>query len=293
MKKLLTIFTPTYNRAYCLPALYDSLCRQTSRNFVWLVVDDGSMDNTSDLIKQWIDESKISIEYYYQRNQGKSMAHNEGVRKCSTELFTCLDSDDTLTANAVELITREWKKMFFNNTGLLLRKFNNINNLPVTQIPEGLKESTLYDAYNRHGLKGDTMLVFRTSVINQFEFPQFDGEKFVPESYLYDLIDTKGTLRMVNEAVYRCEYLADGYTSNMARLLKNNPNGYIAYINQRLQLLDKSPKWKFLNSARYVSMMLTFDRKHVFSKAVYPFYTLLAYPLGYLVYCRKFRHINR
>lgn len=292
MNKLLTIFTPTYNRAYCLDRVYQSLCKQTNQDFVWLLVDDGSTDNTKELVDTWIEEGKIGIQYHYQVNAGKSMAHNKGVKLTQTELFTCLDSDDCLTEDAVEVVANEWKSAKKGMTGLLLRKFSNIVNFEVTKLPSTLKYSTLYDAYNFSGLQGDTMLVFRTSVISQYEFPKFEGEKFVPEAYLYDLIDTNGKLKFVDKAIYECEYQTDGYTCNMARLLKNNPQGYIAYINQRLTLLDKSVKWRFLNSARYVSMMLTFDRKHLFSKAVYPLYTLLSFPLGFMVYWKKFRPLK-
>ena len=87
MKPILTIFTPTYNRAYILPKLYESLIKQTNKNFIWLIVDDGSDDNTEDIIKKWKEENYIDIEYIKQHNQGKHIAHNTGVDNCKTELF--------------------------------------------------------------------------------------------------------------------------------------------------------------------------------------------------------------
>lgn len=291
MTKLLTVFTPTYNRAYCLERLYKSLRDQSCKSFEWLIVDDGSSDNTKEMVEKWTAEKILNIRYIYQKNAGKSMAHNEGVRQTQTELFLCVDSDDMLTPDAVEAILNEWKVATDKNTGILMRKFDGSHCLEVTTIPEGLKESTLYDSYNKYGLRGDTALVLRSSVIKQFEFPKFEGENFVPEAYLYDLIDTKGKLRFVDKPIYNCEYLNDGYTKNMMKLLKNNPQGYTAYILQRLHLLDKTAKMKFVDSARYVAMMLTYDRKHIFSKAVYPFYTLLALPLGYMLYVKKYKNI--
>lgn len=291
MKKNLTIFTPTYNRAYCLKRLYDSLCHQTCKSFEWLVVDDGSNDNTRELIDSWIKEGKIEIRYLYQENSGKSMAHNEGVRQTQTELFFCVDSDDMLTPNAIEIIQLEWSKTTESNTGLLLQKFDLDSNIVVTKIPAGLKESTLYDAYNKYGLLGDSALVFRSSAIKQFEMPHFEGEKFVPENYLYDLVDTLGTLIIVRTPIYMFEYLNDGYTGNMMKLLKKNPRGYIAYINQRLRIHDKSIKTRFYDSARYVAIMLTFDAKNIFNKATYPLYTLFALPLGWMLYVKKYKNI--
>src|SRR5699024_7599204 len=108
----LTIFTPTYNRAYILPKLYNSLVEQSNKDFVWLIVDDGSTDNTKKLVFTWIRENKISIKYYYQKNQGKSIAHNKGVKETDTELFSCVDSDDYLTKDCVEVVMNTWN----NNT---------------------------------------------------------------------------------------------------------------------------------------------------------------------------------
>ena len=291
MEKLLTIFTPTFNRADCLSRLYDSLCRQSESDFEWLIVDDGSTDNTNSLVSTWILDNKISIRYFYQKNAGKSMAHNNGVQKTNTELFFCVDSDDTLVEDAVKVISQVWKQHNKNNTGLLLKKFDLTLKKSVTFIPKDVHESTLYDAYNSHGLKGDTALVFKTSVINKYEFPHFEGEKFVPESYLYDLIDTNGPLIIVDKSIYNCEYLNDGYTSNMMKLLCNNPKGYTAYISQRLSLHDKTFISRYLDSARYVAMMLTFNSKKILVDSVYPFYTILAFPLGYVLFLRKYKNL--
>ena len=92
--KRLTIFTPTYNRDQLLPKLYASLCQQTNKNFVWSIVDDGSTDGTKSLIREYINENKIDIVYFYQKNSGKYVAHNTGVLRCTTELILCVDSDD-------------------------------------------------------------------------------------------------------------------------------------------------------------------------------------------------------
>lgn len=106
----ITIFTPTYNREYCLGNLYQSLIGQTSHSFVWLIIDDGSTDHTRTLVASWIRENKIPIRYVFQENAGKAQAHNRGVEETKTELFTCVDSDDTLDANAVERVLEVWKE---------------------------------------------------------------------------------------------------------------------------------------------------------------------------------------
>ena len=108
---MITVFTPTYNRAYILPRLYKSLLRQTNKQFEWIIVDDGSTDNTEEKVNNWIKENKIKIKYYKQENQGKMIAHNKGVEKSEGELFVCVDSDDYLTDNAIEIITKKWLKV--------------------------------------------------------------------------------------------------------------------------------------------------------------------------------------
>ena len=106
----LTIFTPTYNRAYCLHLGYEALCRQTCKDFIWLIIDDGSSDNTADLVKSWQNEGKIKIEYHYQQNQGMHGAHNTAYRLIKTELNTCIDSDDYMPDDAVEKIVDFWRE---------------------------------------------------------------------------------------------------------------------------------------------------------------------------------------
>ena len=112
MMKTVTVFTPTYNRAYTLPKLYNSLCRQTSVDFMWLVVDDGSTDNTEELIKGWQEENKVLIEYHKQSNGGKMRAHNLGVKLCNSELFFCVDSDDYISDVAIEHIIDYWNELY-------------------------------------------------------------------------------------------------------------------------------------------------------------------------------------
>lgn len=288
MDKLLTIFTPTYNRANTLVRLYDSLLAQTSDDFIWLIVDDGSTDNTEEIVKSWIVDNIIKIQYFKQSNQGKSMAHNKGVDLTKTELFVCVDSDDYLDVNAVEDIILKWKDAKKNNTGVLAFKCTEKDR--VTSIKTKINESTLKDAYDIYGLKGDTMLVFKTSIINKYSFPHFENEKFVPEAYLYDLIDQEGKLLILQKYLYVCEYLEDGYTNNMARLLKNNPKGYFAYIKQRIQI-DSKLKYKFFDYIRYVAMTKCVNYESVWNNKQDLIIKCLAYPFGILLYLKKFKKI--
>ena len=105
----LTVFTPAYNRAHLLPRLYQSLCDQTNSNFNWLIIDDGSIDETKLVVDGWIKEGRIAIQYIYQENQGMHGAHNTAYKNITTELNTCIDSDDYMPINAVDLILKKWE----------------------------------------------------------------------------------------------------------------------------------------------------------------------------------------
>lgn len=287
----LTIFTPTYNRGYILPKLYASLIRQTSRDFVWLIVDDGSIDNTFQLVKSWIKDDKIEIVYYKQKNQGKSIAHNEGVEHTNTELFTCVDSDDYLRNNAVEEILNTWKKNYNKDSIGILAFRGYSDNRALTSIKNNNKRfTTLRNAYKKLGLNGDTMLVYKSNVIKKYKFPKIRGEKFVPEAYLYDLLDQEGSLIILPKVLYVGEYLDDGYTKNMVKLLLDNPNGYLTYLNQRL-LINNSLTDKITDTIRYVAFCIAIKKEKIISNSVYPTISLITFPAGYLFYRFRYKEV--
>lgn len=234
----ITIFTPTYNRGGNLKKLYGSLVSQSDRRFVWLIVDDGSVDNTAELIDGWKSEGIIAIEYIYQRNQGKHVAHNTGVLNANTAYFYCVDSDDLLPSYAVETIydmiadTSERVDI----AGIAAKKGYLDGNDMCTQMPGTISEASIRDIYKIYGLKGELALVFRTSVLREFLFPVFRGEKFVTENVVLDQISTRYKMRLLNKVIYLGEYLPDGYTSNLSRIHRENPQGYHHYLVQDIEL---------------------------------------------------------
>ena len=280
--ELLTVFTPTYNRKEKLGKLYHSLEQQTCKDFVWLIVDDGSSDHTDEYIEEVKKTASFRIEYLYQSNGGKSAAHNKGVELTETELFTCVDSDDYLTPDCVDAIRGKWSSKEEGDIGILAF-------CTQTRMPDAQKvvRTKLKDAYDKRGLRGDTMLIYETKTIRQYRFPSFPGEKFVPENYLYDLLDRDGTLLLLPEVIYVREYCSDGYTQNMSRLIRKNPRGYLAYIEQRLQL-DRGLKCYFLDLVRYVAI-LKVVKQSVFSKKVKKAVALFAYLPGWMLYLKKYK----
>ncbi|MEG0559839.1 MAG: glycosyltransferase family 2 protein [Muribaculaceae bacterium] len=229
----LTIFTPTYNRAYILPSLYESLCAQSTKKFIWLIVDDGSTDNTETLINKWIKENIISITYIRQNNGGKMRAHNRGVLEAKTELFLCVDSDDHLNdINDVQCILNKWNEVNnnINIAGIIAYKL--INNIIEYTFPKDIKLTPLNKLYQK-GFIGDTTLVYRTDILKNHLFPEIDGEKFITEAYIYDQIDQKYIMSLFHRAIIKCAYLNDGYSKNAIKLKKDNPIGWFLYYNQR------------------------------------------------------------
>lgn len=279
----LTIFTPTYNRAYILPKLYETLISQTNHNFEWVIVDDGSTDNTKSLVKNWINEHKISIRYYYQNNSGKMQAHNMGVKKASADLFICVDSDDYLFPTSVEKILECWKKEYLNERicGILApRKMLDLKSENLDNIKIRSKYITLAQYNNTKTYKGETALVFRTKILRQYLFPKIDNEKFLTEDYIYAQIDYKYKYIFLKEYIIACKYQEDGYTKNSKELIIKNPKGYLLYFSLKSNLSDNL-KYKIIYSLLYVAMAqhlcLTFHetmhntKNKLFTFFLYPF----------------------
>lgn len=259
---MLTVFTPTYNREHLLLRLYESLKKQSCKDFVWLIVDDGSTDNTKSLIESFIAENQITIRYFYQENGGKMRAHNYGVSLCDTELFFCVDSDDWIVDTAVETIINIWNNKI--SCEHCIRKIGGIvahkgktdkELLGEKYFPEGIESSTLRNLY-RKGFSGETSLVFKTEALKKYYFPEYDGEKYVPEDVVYDRIDSEYELIVLDAILTVCEIVSQGYTDQAKRLRNDNPNGWYIYYEQRM----KSEPFSVLK-IKYISHYLIFAKK--------------------------------
>ena len=227
-KPFLTVFTPAYNRAYTLPRTYEGMKQQKNTDFIWLIVDDGSSDNTAELVKQWQqEENGFEIRYIYKENGGMHTAHNTAYAMIDTELNTCVDSDDALAPDAVQIIYDAWQRVKDKGyAGLLALDAEFSGKLIGTGFPDGM-ESTTLGGYYRNGRWGDKKLILRTDVVRQYPpYPTFEGERFVPLGSLYTMIDKNHELYVVDQVVCLVEYLPDGSTNNMIRQYYRNPNGF-------------------------------------------------------------------
>ncbi|WP_246282510.1 glycosyltransferase family 2 protein [Flavobacterium agri] len=283
----LTVFTPTFNRAYCLGQLYQSLLRQTSRDFVWMVIDDGSSDDTKELVQSWISEDKIRIEYIYQQNQGMHGGHNTAYQNITTELNTCIDSDDFMPDDAVEKIVAHWNKHKndgANIAGMVALDAYQDGKVIGKKIPEHLKTCKLGELYQKHNVTGDKKLIYRTEVVKKFPlYPIFEGEKFVPLGILYLMIDQEYDLIPLNEVVCIVEYLPDGSSRNIFKQYRRHPQGF-AYSRTITMKYGVTFKQKFRNAIHFVANNIQLKRiSPLFKNPNVPL-TLLAVPFGVIVY---------
>lgn len=233
-----TIFTPTYNRRNEIMALYNSLKQQTCKKFEWLVVDDGSNDNTSGLFEELVEKTQeFSIRYYYKENGGKHRAINHGLDRANGRLFFIVDSDDYLTNDAIEIILTEELKIRNDIMKLAGLGFNKGENKDEVVGASFTGDSIIASAIERqrYNIKGDKAEVYYTEILKQYKFPEFEGENFLTESVVwYKIADDGYKIKWINRIIYICKYLEDGLTNNSSKLALNNFVGYTYSIRQAL-----------------------------------------------------------
>ena len=280
----LTIFTPAYNRAHTIDRTYESLCRQTCKDFEWLVIDDGSTDNTRQLVEKWIEENKISIRYIYQDNQGMHGAHNTAYKNINTELNTCIDSDDWMPDDAVEKIVTFWKKYGSDKVaGIIGLDATKEGKVIGTSFPEEMDKTTLMGFYRKGG-KGDKKLVYRTSVVKNYPpYPLFEGEKYVGLSYLYMLIDQDYELLTLNHPLVMVEYQQDGSSINMFKQYWNNPQGF-AFLRREYMPYAQGFFERLKVCVHYVSSSIILKDWNFIKKSPLKLMTALAIIPGIILY---------
>ncbi len=247
---MITVFTPTYNRANTIHRTYKSLCRQTCKDFEWLVVDDGSTDNTESHFEEWINEATFPIRYIKKANGGKYRAYNTGLCEAQGELFFCVDSDDWLPENSIERIMKH-RDALFNASHLAgitaLKEYPN-HKLIGNPYTCNCNQSSLYQL-EVIGQKGERSLVFKTVIARQYPFPEETNEKFMTESVIYDRMEQYEFI-VSNDVLTTCEYQHDGLSSDVRGLMLRNPSTYKLYFAQRIDLAP-SFKDRFTLALRY------------------------------------------
>lgn len=282
---LLTVFTPAFNRAHTLRRTYESLKSQDCKDFIWLVVDDGSTDNTGELVNEWINtEREFEIRYVYKENGGMHSAHNTAYQNIDTELNVCIDSDDEMSEGGVRKILQKWGEIRGQYYAGIIALDRDMNTGKVIGkgFPEELKETTV-SGYYAAGGSGDKKLIYRTDIINRYpEYPIFEGEKYFSLAYKYRLIDQDYKMAVLNEVVCDVEYQVDGSSNTMVHQYYRNPKGFAYWRKIRMQYPDSS--WRlFIDCIHYVAESRLAQNKHYIQESPKKLMTCLAMPAGILL----------
>lgn len=277
----LTVFTPTYERAHTLPRTYESLCRQSCKDLVWLIVDDGSTDGTGDLVRSWQEkENGFEIRYIWKENGGMHTAHNTAYEQIDTELNMCIDSDDCLADGAVEKILTKWAQVRDKGyAGLIGLDADMEGRLIGTGFPPGMEATTL-SGYYAGGGRGDKKLVYRTDVVRRYPpYPVFPGEKYVALAYKYRLIDQDYELAVLDEVLCQVEYQPDGSSGTMWRQYLKNPNGF-AFWREVCMRYPTGKKRLLMDCVHYVSSCILAGKKHIVLRSPRKLLTALTFLPG-------------
>ncbi len=285
--KTFTVFTTTYNRGYLLPRLYKSLCEQTSPDFIWLLIDDGSTDNTRELVEKWIIENKIEIKYVFKPNGGMHTGHNEAYKRINTEYNVCIDSDDYLLIDSIQTIKDliEEFNISDNNkiTGIIGLNVSPSGKTIGNKFPRNILKSTYQDISYVHKAIGDKKIVFKTKNITKIApYPSFEDEKFVPLYYPI-VLDSEYEYLCFNKNFCVVEYQDDGSTINIYKQYLKNPKGF--RFSRKIEMLHyKNINRKFKSAVHLVSSNLILKEFNLIKFSPNILLTILAVPIGVVWY---------
>lgn len=281
--KLLTVFTPTYNRKNTIVRTYESLKRQTSKNFLWMVIDDGSSDGTGDLVKQWAEqETDFLIQYVYKKNGGLHTGYNKAIELAQTELMVCIDSDDYVPDNAVELIESIWKKNKGDKIGGIIGLDQAISGQIIGNRMPAQKTINLADvAVGLIDVHGDKKQVVRTDLYKKVApMPTFEGEKNFNPYYMILQIAVNYEFLVTNEVLCIVDYQENGMAANIWKQFYDSPNSFAERRKLFMSLPKASFQFKFKEAVHYVSSCLIAKRKHIVGDSPAKLETVLATPFG-------------
>lgn len=283
--KSITVFTPTFNRAYCLGQLYTSLLHQTNQDFLWLIVDDGSSDNTNELVQSWKNEHKIDIEYIFKENGGLHTAYNIGIENCKTELFICIDSDDFPPHDAIYKILFHWKKYGDEKYAGIIGLDFFINGSSIGGDLPAVKSLHIIELIDKYNYVGDTKMIHRTSLLKEVApMPTFKDEKNFNPIYLFNQIDEIYPLLVLNENLCFVEYDSNGMSRNIYNQYINSPNSFAAMRKLNMTLSRASFYFVYKNAIHYVSSSMFAKNKNFLKESPKKAITFFAIPFGVMLY---------
>lgn len=292
MKPAITVYTPTYNRAYCLHKCYNSLVNQTRKDFKWLIIDDGSQDNTNQLVESWIKEGLVNIQYYYKENGGMHTAHNAAYELIDTELNVCIDSDDLMPNDAIEKILNFWEENGDESFGGIYALDMTPNGEIIgNKFPENLKyfkgyghRQIFHNGKKVHTVKGDKKFICLTKALKKYPpIPVFEGEKYYSLYHKQYYIEKDYKILLMNEPVCIVEYLEDGSSKNMIKQYFNNPRGF-NYLRKTVMTFAPTFPLRYREAIHYVSTSCILKNNKFIQESPKKLETILAIPFGVLLY---------
>ena len=283
-EKTLTVFTPTFNRRELLTRCYESMCRQTNKDFMWMIVDDGSTDDTKKFADEWKKNSDLEIRYIYKDNGGLHTAYNVAIENIDTELCVCIDSDDFMPDNAVELILNFWDKYGSDEyAGIVGLDFNLDGKVIGDPLPNQ-KTVNLIDLFigKYHIVNGDRTNVIRTELYKTVApMKVFPNEKNFNPHYMHLQISDNYDFLVLNENLRFVDYQSDGMTNSMLKQYKSSPNSFAEIRKLYLSFSGTSLKFKIKHSIHLVSScILAHKLSFAFDESPYPIISALVLPLG-------------
>lgn len=283
-EKTLTVFTPTFNRRELLTRCYESMCRQTNKDFVWMIVDDGSTDDTKKFADEWKKNSDLEIRYIYKDNGGLHTAYNVAIENIDTELCVCIDSDDFMPDNAVELILNFWDKFGSDEyAGIVGLDFNLDGKVIGDPLPNQ-KTVNLIDLFiGKYDIvNGDRTNVIRTELYKTVApMKVFPNEKNFNPHYMHLQISDNYDFLVLNENLRFVDYQSDGMTNSMLKQYKSSPNSFAEIRKLYLSFSGTSLKFKIKHSIHLVSScILAHKLSFAFDESPYPIISALVLPLG-------------
>lgn len=276
---VLTVFTPTYNRAHTLVRTYESLCRQTCKDFEWLVIDDGSTDNTGKLVLSWIADNIIPIRYIYKPNGGLHTGYTTAIANLRTELNICIDSDDFMPDDAVEKIIDTWHRIKKNDLAGIVGLDYTPEGKPIGGEFSQLGEKHFYEICDFH--RGDTKIACRTDILQSLpQMRSFGKEKNFNPIYYYMQVDVDHKFYLVNDNLCIVEYQPEGMSAGIFRQYRNSPRSFAEIRRLAMRMPYYSLKRQYINAAHYVSSAIFSGDLRFLSSSPRPMLTFLAIPAG-------------
>lgn len=283
-QKIITVFTPTYNRAKLIHRVYESLVRQTNQQFKWLVIDDGSTDNTKEMVERFIRENKIEISYVYKENGGLHTGYNAAIARLDTELSICIDSDDWLPDDAIERILKVWVVRKADDiAGLIGLDYAANGDLIGDHLSDGAIINPI-DLLASKTNRGDKKYVVRTDCYKKVApMPEFPGEKNFNPHYMILKLCADYRFVAVDAPLCIVDYQPDGMTANQLKQYVNSPRSY-AELRRVIMGLPHVPVGYLIKTIiHYCSSSQIAQNRNYIKESPKPLLTLLCTPAGWLL----------